>query len=114
MAASDILLHPAYSDNTGTVLLEAMKYALPSLVTDVCGYSRYVADANAGMVLPTPFKQTQFNEFLLEMLHSPNRRHWGVNGANFMNTLDCSSRAPQAAAIIESVARERAHAHATA
>jgi UDP-glucose:(heptosyl)LPS alpha-1,3-glucosyltransferase len=114
MAASDILLHPAYNDNTGTVLLEAMKYALPSLVTDVCGYSRYVIDANAGMVLPTPFKQTQFNEFLLEMLHSPNRHQWGMNGANFMKTLDCSSRAHQAAAIIESVARERVHARTTA
>ncbi|MCK4503501.1 MAG: glycosyltransferase family 4 protein, partial [Desulfuromonadales bacterium] len=34
MFAADILLHPAYRENTGTVLLEAVAAQLPILVTD--------------------------------------------------------------------------------
>jgi UDP-glucose:(heptosyl)LPS alpha-1,3-glucosyltransferase len=114
MVGSDILIHPAYTDNTGTVLLESMAYALPSVATEVCGYARYIRAANAGTVLPSPFAQASLNRALLEMLSSPHRGQWGENGANFIKTLDLSSRAHHAAAIIESVARKRACARATA
>ena len=114
MASSDVLLHPAYSDNTGTVLLESMVYALPSVVTEVCGYARYVSAAKAGTVVPNPFEQTRLNHALLDMLSSPRRHEWGQNGATFIKTLDLSSRFLQAATLVESVARERAHARTTA
>ncbi|MFO6381679.1 glycosyltransferase, partial [Pseudomonas aeruginosa] len=37
LLGADLLIHPAYNENTGTVLLEALVSGLPVLVTDVCG-----------------------------------------------------------------------------
>ncbi|WP_163066577.1 glycosyltransferase, partial [Acinetobacter baumannii] len=52
LLGADLLIHPAYNENTGTVLLEALVSGLPVLVTDVCGYAHYIAEADAGRVLP--------------------------------------------------------------
>jgi len=51
MWAADVLLHPAYSENTGTVLLEGMVAGLPVIATDVCGYAHYIRDHQMGVVL---------------------------------------------------------------
>jgi len=74
--AADLLVHPAYHENTGTVLLEAMQAGLPVLTLDVCGYAKYIKLANAGIVLPSPFKQEIFNQTLQQMLISPERETW--------------------------------------
>src|SRR5690606_2295489 len=37
LLGADLLIHPAYNENTGTVLLEALVAGLPVLVSDVCG-----------------------------------------------------------------------------
>ena len=58
LLAADLLLHPAYHENTGTILLEALVSGLPILTTDVCGYAHYVQEAKAGCVLTSPFQQT--------------------------------------------------------
>ena len=54
LLGADLLIHPAYNENTGTVLLEALVAGLPVLVTDVCGYAHYITDANCGRVVPSP------------------------------------------------------------
>lgn len=41
LLGADLLMHPAYNENTGTVLLEALVAGLPVLVTDICGYAHY-------------------------------------------------------------------------
>ena len=47
----------------------------PVLVTDVCGYAHYIAEADAGRVLPSPFEQDSLNRLLAEMLEdAPARR----------------------------------------
>ena len=46
---ADLLIHPAYNENTGTVLLEALVAGLPVLVSAVCGYAHYIAEADAGL-----------------------------------------------------------------
>lgn len=79
MAAADVLLHPAYNENTGAVLLEAMAVGLPVLTTDVCGYARYVARANAGLVLESPFNQSALDRALTNML-SMDTLAWRRNG----------------------------------
>ncbi len=71
IAASDIFLHPARSENTGTVIVEALAGALPEIVTDVCGYASYVIKANSGRVLSSPYQQSEFNECLLKLLIEP-------------------------------------------
>jgi UDP-glucose:(heptosyl)LPS alpha-1,3-glucosyltransferase len=103
LLAADLLLHPAYNENTGTVLLEALVAGLPALTTDVCGYAHYVADAHAGVVLPSPFQQTQFNQVLQDMLLSAQRTVWQQNGLAFAKQADIYSMSERAVDIIESI-----------
>lgn len=96
LLGADLLLHPAYNENTGTVLLEAVASGLPVLTTDVCGYAHYITAANAGIVLPSPFSQTQFNQTLQDMLLSPQRKIWQQNGIVFAQQTDLYSMPEQA------------------
>jgi UDP-glucose:(heptosyl)LPS alpha-1,3-glucosyltransferase len=83
LAAGDLLLHPAYRENTGTVLLEAITAGVPVLTTDVCGYAHHVQQANAGIVLSSAFKQDQLNHELANVLLSPMRKEWRINGLRY-------------------------------
>lgn len=103
--ASNLLLHPAYMENTGTVLIEAMASGLPILATDVCGYSRYVEKAKAGLLTPSPFRQQVLNEQLAWMLTSLSQEKWGENGVRFVVENDMFGLHERAADIIEEVAR---------
>ena len=99
--ASDLLIHPAYNENTGTVLLEAVVAGLPVLVTDVCGYSHYICDADAGLVLESPFRQKALNEALAAMLDdSTSRARWSANGLAFAEKADIYSLHEKAAELI--------------
>ncbi len=102
LSAADLLLHPAYYENTGTVLLEAMAAGLPVLTTDVCGYAEYIQKADAGIVLSSPFKQAQFNHAFETMLSSPKRAQWQENGLTFAKTADIYSMPERAVDRIES------------
>jgi UDP-glucose:(heptosyl)LPS alpha-1,3-glucosyltransferase len=101
--AADLLLHPAYNENTGTVLLEALAGGLPVLTTDVCGYAHYVENAGGGAVLASPFNQLQFNKTLSDMLLSPERSKLQQNALEFAKTADIYSMPEHAAALIESL-----------
>lgn len=101
MLAADVLVHPAYNENTGTVLLEAVASGLPVLTTDVCGYAHYVKEANAGKVLSSPFQQAQFNQALTAMLTSPERADWSRNGIAFASQTDIYSMVERAVDFIE-------------
>lgn len=68
LQAADLLLHPAYREAAGLVLLEAAAAGLPVLTTDTCGYARYVRDAGAGEVLESPFRQADLDRALAAML----------------------------------------------
>jgi UDP-glucose:(heptosyl)LPS alpha-1,3-glucosyltransferase len=105
MSAADILLHPAYNENTGAVLLEAMAMGLPVLTTGVCGYARYVAAADAGRVLESPFSQTALNGALDSMLCA-DMSGWRRNGPRFTNQPLLFSMPNRAAETIERVASD--------
>ncbi len=51
MAAADILMHPAYQEAAGIVLLEAITAGLPIIVTEVCGYASFISQAQCGIVV---------------------------------------------------------------
>ncbi len=107
LLSADLLLHPAYNENTGTVLLEAIISGLPVLTTDVCGYAHYINDAHAGKVLSSPFQQKEFNLTLENMLLSPEAIIWRNNGIAYAKQADIFSLAEQATTIIESLAKNQ-------
>jgi UDP-glucose:(heptosyl)LPS alpha-1,3-glucosyltransferase len=101
LLGADLLIHPAYNENTGTVLLEAVVAGLPVLTTAVCGYAHYIDEAGAGIVLPDPFAQTAMNEALAHMLNDDAvRRAWQANALAFANQADIYDNAEVAADVI--------------
>ena len=100
LQGGDLLLHPAYYENSGMVILEAIIAGLPPLVTSVCGYAYYVEEARAGRVVPEPFRQQTLDTMLAEMLESPKAREWRENGIRYGQTHDLYSMTTHAADLI--------------
>ncbi len=101
LLGADLLIHPAYNENTGTVLLEALVAGLPVLVSAVCGYAHYIAEADCGLVLDEPFEQSQLNQYLDRILKDDaGRATWGRNGLAFAETADLYSMPQHAADVI--------------
>lgn len=99
--ASDCLLHPAYSENTGNVILEGVVAGLPVICSDICGYAFYIRDNLLGEVVPEPFVQTALNDSLLNVLNST--RDWRSHAATFAAEADIYSRPQRIADTIESI-----------
>ncbi|MDY6971140.1 MAG: glycosyltransferase family 4 protein [Thermodesulfobacteriota bacterium] len=102
--AADLLIHPAYRENTGTALIEAMAAGLPVLATDVCGYGFHIERAGAGKLVPSPFRQETLDQMLAGMLVSEKKNQWQSNGKEYVANMDVFSRPEKAAGIIEQVA----------
>jgi UDP-glucose:(heptosyl)LPS alpha-1,3-glucosyltransferase len=102
LLAADLLLHPAYHENTGTVLLEALAAGLPVLTTAVCGYAHYIEESRAGIVFPSPFQQNDFNQKLAEILTANQARlQWQQNALNYTKTADIYSMPQRAVDCLE-------------
>ena len=106
LLGADLLIHPAYTENTGTVILEAIVAGLPVLITDVCGYAFHVRRARAGIVADSPFDQNKFNRALKNMLSTDETKIWSQNGIQYGQSKDLYSLPEVAADLIESVARK--------
>ena len=102
LLGADLLVHPAYMENTGTVILEAIVAGLPVLATDVCGYAKHVTDANAGRLVCSPYQQSDFNDMLLGMMTSGERQAWKNNGLAYSKVADIYSMPERAADLITS------------
>ena len=101
LLGADLLIHPAYNENTGTVLLEAVVAGLPVLTTAACGYAHYIEEAGAGRVVPLPFDQAGFNALLAGMLADDDaRRKWRASGLAWTESADIFSLPERAADII--------------
>ena len=100
MLSSDILIHPAYTESAGMVLVEAIAAGLPILTTDNCGYAYHVKDANAGIVLNNPFSQSQLNHTLSEMIESKSILFWQENAIKYADKTDLYSLHSRAAKCI--------------
>ena len=97
--AADLLVHPAYAENTGTVLLEAAIAGLPVLTTRACGYADYIRDADLGRVLddPTPESLAAAARELLAL----DRPAWWEKAARFAEQADIYSLTDHAVDAIE-------------
>ena len=100
LQGGDLLLHPAYYENSGMVILEAVVAGLPVLVTDNCGYAFYVTEADTGKVVESPFSQQNLNQLLELMLISPEREKWSRNGIAYGQAHDLYSMSESAAKLI--------------
>lgn len=84
LQTADLLIHPAYLELAGHVLIEAIVAGLGVVTTDVCGYAEYVKRAQSGIVLPSPFSQSELNKILEAILNSKLlRAKWRQNGISF-------------------------------
>jgi len=104
--AADLLVHPPYTENTGTILIEAMLCDLPILATGVCGFAFHVTDAGAGRICPEPFLQSQFNTMLNEMLSNNALTEFSGRGPAYCDKTDLYSLIERAADVIISRAEK--------
>jgi len=104
--SADCFVLPAYDENTGGVIVEAMVARLPALVSANCGYASFVNQAKAGLVTEDPYDQVDFNNKLLEILTSPERSVWSENGRKFSEREDIYEMIPRAVEYLESFADE--------
>lgn len=100
MAAADLLMHPAYQEAAGIVLLEAIAAGLPVLTTAVCGYAHYITDANCGTVIAEPFSQEQLNDVLRSVNSISIAHGLAENARYYADTQDLYSLPEKAADII--------------
>jgi len=107
LLGADLLLHPAYSESAGYVLLEATIAGLPVLTTDTCGYAFHIEQAKAGVVCKSPFSQEELNRQLKFMLNNDSRTQWSVNGVAYGQAEDLYSMPETVAAMIEEFAPQR-------
>ncbi|HPC95876.1 MAG TPA: glycosyltransferase family 4 protein [Sedimentisphaerales bacterium] len=108
LLGADLLIHPAYHENTGTVLLEALVAGLPVIATAVCGYAHYIDEARAGWIVPEPFDQQVFNRLVRDALENDRRQEFGRRGIEFAQTEDLTGMVEAAVKTIEAVASTRA------
>ena len=101
LLGADLLIHPAYNENTGTVLLEALVAGLPVLCSAVCGYAHYIDEAAGGRVIPEPFAQATLDALLREILvNREQRAAWQRNALAWAERAEIYSNAERAAEII--------------
>jgi UDP-glucose:(heptosyl)LPS alpha-1,3-glucosyltransferase len=107
LAAADLLLHPAYSESAGYMLLEATIAGLPVLTTSTCGYAFHIEQAKSGLVCSDPFEQSQLNSYLTKMLANLDTADWSNNGLEYGRQDELYSQAAAVADFFEEfLARE--------
>jgi UDP-glucose:(heptosyl)LPS alpha-1,3-glucosyltransferase len=107
LRSADVLIHPAYRENTGTVLLEAAISGLPVITTDVCGYAHFIANNKLGEVLASPYNQQQLDSALLTALTDTEKNNfWRKNGLVFSQQADIYSMPQKAVDVIEKIAQQ--------
>ena len=107
LLGADLLVHPAYLENTGTVLLEAIVAGLPVLATDVCGYAHYIKEAGAGRLVPSPYEQKIFNQQLLGLITESDLKLLQQKGLAFAGHADIYSMPQRAADFICQYAQQK-------
>jgi UDP-glucose:(heptosyl)LPS alpha-1,3-glucosyltransferase len=100
--AADLLLHPAYSENTGTVLLEGMVAGLPVIASGVCGYAHYIEEQQLGAVLPEPVT-AQTLATAIEQVLAQSGAIWRERARRFAAQADIFSMTERAAEWIETL-----------
>ncbi|CAG0957375.1 UDP-glucose:(heptosyl)LPS alpha-1,3-glucosyltransferase [Methylophilaceae bacterium] len=107
MQGADVYVHPAYRENTGLVILEALACGLPVLVTATCGYAFHVENAQAGYVAAAPFDQDSFNALFYGMMTSQERDAWSKNGLDYARNIMSANDGSAEAAVLVDIAANK-------
>lgn len=105
LQGADLLVHPAYTESAGYVLLEATVSGLPVLTTASCGYAFHVEQAQSGEVCTEPFQQAELNKRLLGMLENLPTSGWSANGLHYGERTELYTLPKAASDIIENLAK---------
>jgi UDP-glucose:(heptosyl)LPS alpha-1,3-glucosyltransferase len=101
-AAGDLLLHPAYKEVAGNVLLEAMLCDVPVLATAVCGYAHYIETYALGELLDAPDDAIAVANQMEKVL-ATDAQHWLCQAEFFAGNSDIFSRPARAVDQIETI-----------
>ncbi len=72
LQAADLMIHPARSEATGTVLIEAIAAGLPVIASKACGFWNFVAEIDPALAVEEPFEQENLDKTVLYALeHLP-------------------------------------------
>ncbi len=108
LVSADLLVHPARQEAAGIVLLEALVCGLTVVASGICGYAPYIAQAQAGWVLPEPFDQALFSRTVRAALERGDLAEIGHRGIEFAQREDFYGMVDAAVGVIEAVARDAA------
>ena len=100
LLGADLMIHPAYNENTGTTLLEAVVAGLPVICSGACGYSGHIKNAECGYITHEPFDQEELNCKLEELLSSEMLPMLGKKAKKYAQSTDLYSMPERAADII--------------
>jgi UDP-glucose:(heptosyl)LPS alpha-1,3-glucosyltransferase len=104
MWGADLLIHPAYSEAAGLVLLEAMVAGLPVVASRSCGHAHYIIENNMGVALNDPITPDEVADAITSIFTQP-RDLWRDRSRVMSATADIFSMPERAAQIIEAVAK---------
>lgn len=102
MWSGDLLLHPAYSEAAGLVLLEAMVAGLPVIVSDVCGYAHHIAEQQMGRVLGGPITPQGIADAITEVF-AEGSAAWHARSRLATQQADIFSMPERVAEIVERI-----------
>ena len=99
--SADLLLHLAYAENTGTVLLEAAIAGLPVLTTRACGYAPYIENAMMGRVMENDALLSEMVAAARSLVEA-DRDGWRERGRAFAASADIYDLVEHAVSALES------------
>lgn len=102
MWSADLLLHPAYTEAAGLVLLEAMVAGLPVVASSVCGHAHYIDEFAMGVSLTQAEQPTTIADAITAVI-AAGRPHWLAQAQKIIDHADIFSMPERAADIIEQV-----------
>ncbi len=101
MGASDLLIHLARRETTGTVILEAVVNGLPVVVTGISGFAIHVYSSGAGIVLREPYLESDLFSALDQAADPALRSKWSSRGVQYGTRSDLYNGVQQSLVVIQ-------------
>lgn len=114
MRAADLLLQPSRTELAGMSIVEALCSGLPVIASGECGYGFHVSAADAGICLPEPFSQADFDAALLAASDIAQQQRWRAAAGHYAQQTPLRQMAERAAERIVAVATAHAQLNALA